>query len=66
MRLDISFENCQLGNCAKPTVKDLIRANKAVSKLKSNELCVVFDSFADLGNISVVCFSDASFGNLVS
>ena len=43
---------------------DLVTPNKFIKLLKCNELVLSFPQIGDLQNVSLVCFSDASFANL--
>ena len=66
-RPDIAFDVCDLCSrisCA--TVEDILCLNKVVKKLKSREVNLTFRKLTDLDTLSVHCFSDASFGNLVN
>ena len=64
-RPDMSFESCVMSNPGKePTVKKLIEANKAVSKIKSKNLGVKFGEIASLQEIDVICHADASHASL--
>ena len=46
------------------TVRDLNMVNKFIKLLECNELALSFPQINDLQNVSLVCFSDASFANL--
>ena len=64
-RPDMSFESCVMSNAGKePTVKKLIEANKAVSKIKSKNLGVKFGEIASLREIDVICHADATHASL--
>ena len=67
VRLDIAFDNCFLSNSSsKPYIRDLLYANKTIKKLKSVDLELNFRKLVDVENLCIVCYSDASFGNLPS
>ena len=67
IRLDIAFDNCFLSNCsAKPTVNDLLYANKVVKKLKSIDLNLTFVPFKSMDNLCILCYGDSSYANLPS
>nr|XP_039252849.1 uncharacterized protein LOC120330085 [Styela clava] len=64
-RPDISFDTCILAtNFKSATVKDLLRVNKVISKLKSNSVDLNFCNLGSDKDLKLVCFVDASFGNL--
>ena len=65
VRLDICFVNCQLSNASKPTLNDMLIANKPVKHLRSTSLSVVFSPLQG-DQMTIAVFSDASFGNLPS
>ena len=65
-RPDILFDTCILASSLKDAkVKDILLANKLVSRVKSNNVSLMFQ---DLGECTptLVIFSDASFANLPS
>ena len=67
MRLDIAFDNCCLSNSsANPFVRDLLYANKTIKKLKGVNFELHFKQLNDLNNVTILCYGDASFGNLPS
>ena len=45
------------------TVRDLITAKKIVKVLRSNEVVLSLPRMNDVQNVSLLCFSDASFEN---
>lgn len=65
VRMDICFSNCQLSNASKPTIFDMLNANKVTKQLKSCSLSIVFSSLNCEG-LALCVFTDASFGNLPS
>ena len=63
-RPDLAYENCLIGNSMKhATVNDIILANKAIRKVKCNDIAISFRSI-DVGNCCLVAFCDASFASL--
>lgn len=64
-RPDCGFDNCVVQNSIKnATVADIIRANKAVRKVKSQSVSLYFPSDFDLNSSRIVTFTDASHANL--
>ena len=61
---DLSFDHCEISSVAnKAKVSDLIKANKVLSKAKSNHVklyCLPIDIF----NMAIVIYNDSLFGNL--
>ena len=55
MELSMKFNNT--------TVADLIRVNKVIERLKTNQISILFPKL--FGAVKIVTFSDASFANLV-
>ena len=47
------------------TVTDLLRANKVVQMLKSENVIIRFPRLSDLSECHVECHSDAALGNLM-
>ena len=65
-RPDISFDVCELSSVFdEAKVDDLLRANKVVKNAQSRSVAVRFPKLADK-QLSIECFSDASFGNLAN
>ena len=63
-RPDLAYDVCHLSTSVKHGKVSLMNlVNRAVKKAKSEEVCVFYPSM-DLDNLKVVCYSDASFGNL--
>ena len=64
-RPDAAYEGCVISNYGKkPTVRNLLEANKAVKKIQAQELTL---RFLDLGNpekMKVVCYTDATHASL--
>ncbi|XP_018008572.1 uncharacterized protein LOC108666247 [Hyalella azteca] len=64
-RPDISFDVCELSSVFdKARVDDLIRANKVVKKVQSRSVVVQYPKLRDQNQLTIECYSDASFGNL--
>ena len=67
VRLDIAFDNCFLSNSScKPYIRDLLYANKTIKKLKSQGFELDFRKLKNVENLCIICYADASFGNLPS
>ena len=66
-RPDLAFEASFLSSkLKKATVKDLILTNKAVAKVKANNVVLRFGNTSPKENWKIKSFNDASFGNLDS
>ena len=66
-RPDIFFDVCQLSSLMKtPEVGNLMKANKILSKVKETPLCTKFPDLGNLEKLKIICYSDASLGNLSS
>ena len=64
-RPDISFDVCEASTALKsPTVKDILRANKIVNKLKGCDVRLLFHVVGNLSECVLHVFADASYGNL--
>lgn len=64
-RPDILFDCCQLmGIVSKATVGDLTYLNKVVCKVKKNDVALHFPSVGNIEEAKLICYSDASYGNL--
>lgn len=64
-RPDIAFDNCIIGNSvSQANVKDIQYANKAIRKLKSQEVSLLFKNNFNFLKSHIVGFCDASFANL--
>ena len=46
------------------TIEDFLRANKVLSRAKSEPVVLTFKDMGDLSTAKFVCFNDSSFGNL--
>ena len=49
-----------------PEIENVLAANKLLRKVKQQPLRTNFPNLSDLGNIQLICFSDASLANLIS
>ena len=64
-RPDLSFEVCQLSSCFNhSTINDIIKGNKLLRKAKRERAFLRFDSPGKKGNFRIVCFIEASLGNV--
>ena len=64
-RPDLSFDLCELSSVANKTkVLDMIKANKVLSKAKSNHVKLYYQSI-DVSNMTIVIYNDSSFRNLI-
>ena len=64
-RPDVAFDNCAIGNAiSKATVRDVTKANKAVRKARAKVVTLHYAAGFDLMSCRIVCYTDASFGNL--
>ena len=65
-RPDIAFDVCELGvACSRATVADILRLNKVIERVKTDNVKLYMPKMEELGNCYLECFSDASFANLV-
>ena len=65
-RPDIAFDVCEMSTLLKKaTVSDLIRLNKIISRLTTDNIRLHYPKMLDMNNCSIECFSDASFANLI-
>ena len=65
-RPDAAFDVCELGaNYNSATVGDLLRLNKVVSRLKTDNLRLQFPKMENINQCSLECYADASFANLL-
>ena len=63
-RPDMCFSACELSTLqSKPTAADLIKANKTIKELKSDDVEISFKPL-NTENAKLVVFADASYGNL--
>ena len=66
-RPDCAFDSCWVSNIGKnPTVQQLIDANKAVRKLKSDKTRLLYCNLGDPAEIKVLVYADASHANLAN
>ena len=47
-----------------PKIENVLAANKLLRKVKEQPLRINFPNLSDLGNMQLICFSDASLANL--
>ena len=65
-RPDQSFETCKMSNIGKdPKINILNLANKALLKLKRNEVKLQFPSLGDSKKLSVIVYSDATYASFL-
>ena len=63
-RPDLAYDVCHLSTSVKHGKVGLMNlVNRVVKKAKSEEVCLFYPCM-DLDNLKVVCYSDASYGNL--
>ncbi len=65
-RPDGAFDGCYISNYGEPKVKGLIEANKAVRKLKTDQLKIVYPDLGEPENMKVVVYGDGSHASLPS
>ena len=64
-RPDVAFDNCVIANCTKSaTVSDLNKVNKAVRKVRGQDISLLFPTEFELDSCQIVGFCDASLANL--
>ena len=64
-RPDMAFEVCIMCNTGKsPTMKKILEANKAVSKMKSRNLQLRFGAIEDVKKIEILSYTDATHASL--
>ena len=64
-RPDIGFDACQISTSVKDaTIRDLKNANKAVMRLKSDNVKLTYPLLGDISASRLICYTDASFKNL--
>lgn len=64
---DIAFEVSMMSSAMKsPKVENILKANKVLQRVKSNPLSICFPCLQSVEKCSILCFSDASLGNLPS
>ena len=64
-RPDIAFETCDLSvSHSRATVGDLLRLNKLVSRMKSDQLRMAFPKLKSVESCVLEAYADASFANL--
>ena len=64
-RPDIAFDVCDLSaNLKLPSVEGVLKANRTIKKLKKQRVTLSFGAMRCMEQLTVECYSDASFGNL--
>jgi hypothetical protein len=64
-RPDLAYDVCDLSTSATgATQSEISRANKVVRRLKSDRVQLVYEHLGDMQNVELVCYADASYGNL--
>ena len=64
-RPDLAYDVCDLSTSVKgATQSDASKANKAVRRLKSDCVQLVYGDIGDMRDAELVCYTDASYGNL--
>ena len=64
-RPDIAFDVCDLSADLKlPSVEDVHKVNKIIKKLKKQQVTLSFGAVRCMEQLTVECYTDASFGNL--
>ena len=66
-RPDVAYDACVVGNYGKsPTVRNIIMANKAVKKLKDNDVHLIFPNIGQPHKWKIRTYGDAAHANLPS
>ena len=64
-RPDVAYETCQMANTGKsPTVQMIIEANRAVYKMKKNNVSITFKKLGNPEELEVEVYSDATHASL--
>ena len=64
-RPDVAYETCQIANTGKnPTVKMILEANRAVSKIKKRDVSLIFKKLGNPEDLRVEVYSDATHASL--
>ena len=64
-RPDVAFDACDLSVVThKAKVDDILKANKVVKRVKNTSVGLRYNKLENLEQLSIECYSDASFGNL--
>ena len=64
-RPDIAFDICEFSTLhKKATVADLVRLNKVISRVNTDNIRLCFPKMTNINCCSIECYSDASFANL--
>ena len=65
-RSDVAFEVGELSQLyGKACVGDMIRVNKAVQRVKTDPVKLIYPQLKNMKSCCLECYADASFGNLV-
>ena len=65
-RPDIAYESCEASVVFKEAkVSDVLKANKAVKKLKCEDISLKFPNLGNLKRCKIISFNDASYCNLL-
>ena len=60
-RPDMAFQTCQVTNAGShPTVKTLLETNKAIRKMRNEQLEILYPPLGDSEKVEVVVYSDGS------
>ena len=66
-RIDSAFNACMISNYGKnPTVNTILLANKAVKKMQSVNVKLLFPNLGDVSKLEIITFADAAHANLPS
>lgn len=64
-RPDCGFDNCCIANSVKnATAQDIITANKAIRRVRGQQVTLTYPNTFDLSSCRIVGFTDSSFANL--
>ena len=66
-RVDLSFQGCQVSNSGNnATVRTLMDTNKAIRKIKGEQLEIKYPGLGDPAKMKVIVYADGSHGSLPS
>jgi len=64
-RPDVAFDSCQVNNYGKePTVRNILEANKAIKKLKTDKVKIVYPCLGNPKHMKVAVYGDGSHNSL--
>ena len=64
-RPDIAYDVCDISTSVKgATNQEAFKINKVIRRLKADEVKIVYGDIGDIAKAEIVCYTDASFGNL--